>query len=281
VVQIAASIWNNRQSALPLHSDTGILYDSVLIKENYIRTKSYPNMKKLFTAILLCAAMTAAQAAPNVFNHLGIGAAVGTHGVSVELATPITGFVNLRAGVSYMPGITFNANADYAYSVASVSRTGSVSLKGDLGRVQGQVIFNVYPVPKVPFYVAAGAYFGGSELLKITGQAPELSAIVAQNGGAVIGDYKIPVDPQGNISGGLKVKSFRPYVGIGWGRAIPGKIVNFAIDLGVQFQGKPKLYTDYDEIDDAAVEDDNTFNKIADALKVYPTLALKLNFRAF
>lgn len=238
-------------------------------------------MRKLFVAILLWAGLQGAQAAPNVFNHLGVGASIGTNGLSFEVATPITGFVNLRAGVSYMPGITFNADADYTYSVATVSRTGTVSLKGDIGRVQGQVIFNVYPVPKVPFYVAAGAYFGGNELLKITGQAPELAAIVAQNGGAVIGDYKIPVDPQGNISGGLKVKSFRPYIGIGWGRAIPGKLVNFALDLGVQFQGKPELYTDYGEIDDAAVEDDNTFNKIADALKVYPTLTFKLNFRAF
>ncbi len=237
-------------------------------------------MKKLFTAILLCAAMTGAHAAPNVFNHLGVGAAVGTNGLSVELATPITGFVNLRAGVSYMPGITFNSDVDYSYETANVSRTGSATLKGDLGRVQGQVIFNVYPAPVVPFYIAVGAYFGGDKLLKISGHSPELAAL-AGNGSAVIGGYEIPADPQGNVSGGFKVKSFRPYVGIGWGRAIPGKLVNFAIDLGVQFQGKPELYTDYGKIDDAVREDDNTFNKIADALKVYPTLTLKLNFRAF
>lgn len=238
-------------------------------------------MRKIFATILLCAGLSVAQAAPNVFNHLGIGAAVGTNGLSFEVATPITGFVNMRAGVSYMPGFTFHADADYTYSVATINRTGTVSLKGDLGRVQGQVIFNVYPAPVVPFYVAVGAYFGGGTLLKISGQAPELAALASTNGGAVIGGYKIPVDPQGNISGGLKVNSFRPYIGIGWGRAIPGKLVNFALDLGVQFQSKPELYTDYGEIDPAIVEDDNTFNKIADALKVYPTLTFKLNFRAF
>lgn len=238
-------------------------------------------MRKLFVAILLWAGLQGAQAAPDIFNHLGIGAGIGVNGISVEVATPITGFVNLRAGVSYIPGITFNGDADYAYTIGTVSSTGSVSLKGDLGRVQGQVIFNVYPVPKVPFYVAAGAYFGGNKLLKITGHAPELAAAASQNGGAVIGDYEIPVDPQGNISGGLTVKNFRPYLGLGWGRAIPGKLVNFAIEIGAQFQGKPELYTDYGELDTAAIEDDNTFNKIADALKVYPTLTLKLNFRAF
>lgn len=172
-------------------------------------------MRKIFATILLCAGLSVAQAAPNVFNHLGIGAAVGTNGLSFEVATPITGFVNMRAGVSYMPGFTFHADADYTYSVATINRTGTVSLKGDLGRVQGQVIFNVYPAPVVPFYVAVGAYFGGGTLLKISGQAPELAALASTNGGAVIGGYKIPIDPQGNISGGLKVNSFRPYIGIG------------------------------------------------------------------
>lgn len=61
-------------------------------------------MRKIFATILLCAGLSVAQAAPNVFNHLGIGAAVGTNGLSFEVATPITGFVNMRAGVSYMPG---------------------------------------------------------------------------------------------------------------------------------------------------------------------------------
>ena len=238
-------------------------------------------MKKLIFAALLSSGILTASAGPlDVFNHLGVGAGVGTNGVSVELATPITSFVQMRAGVSYMPGITFNSDVDYSYNVASVAHTGTATLKGDIGRVQGQVLFNVYPAPVVPFYISVGAYFGGNKLMKITGQSPELAALAGE-GGAVIGGYEIPADPQGNVSGGFKVKGFRPYVGIGWGRAIPGKLVNFALDLGVQFQGKPELYTDYGEIDDAVKEDDNTFNKIADALKVYPTLTFRPNFRAF
>lgn len=98
------------------------------------------------------AALTA-NAGPGVFNHLGFGAGIGTSGITIEAATPITNFVNLRAGVSWMPSITFNADADFTYTVMSETQTGTVNLKGDLGRVQGQVIFNVYPVPKVPVYV--------------------------------------------------------------------------------------------------------------------------------
>ena len=125
-----------------------------------------------------------ANAGPGVFNHLGFGAGIGTSGITIEAATPITNFVNLRAGVSWMPAITFNADADFTYTVMSETQTGTVNLKGDFGRVQGQVIFNVYPVPKVPVYVAAGAYFGGDKLLKITGHSADLANPDAQ---AVIG----------------------------------------------------------------------------------------------
>lgn len=242
-------------------------------------------MRKLFLAtMVMMSAMSASAIGPDIFNHLGAGVGVGTNGISVELATPVTRFVTVRAGASFMPGISFHADADYTYSLPNPvtglaeTRNGEVNLKGDLGRVQGQVIFNVYPAPKVPFYVAVGGYFGGDKLLKITGHSADLANPDAQ---AVIGDYKIPANANGDISGGLKVKGFRPYVGIGWGRAIPGKLVNFACDLGVQIQGKPELYTDYGEIDRSITEDDNTFNKVRNALKVYPTLTLKLNFRAF
>lgn len=84
------------------------------------------------------AALTA-NAGPGVFNHLGFGAGIGTSGITIEAATPITNFVNLRAGVSWMPSITFNADADFTYTVMSETQTGTVNLKGDLGRVQGQV----------------------------------------------------------------------------------------------------------------------------------------------
>lgn len=242
-------------------------------------------MKKLLLSLMsLVLAMSANAIGPDIFNHLGAGVGVGTNGISIEVATPITRFVTMRAGASFMPGITFNADADFTYDAPNTatgimeSRNGTVSLKGDLGRVQGQVIFNVYPAPKVPVYVAVGGCFGGDKLLKITGHSAELANPDAQ---AVIGDYKIPANANGDISGGLKVKGFRPYVGIGWGRAIPSKLVNFACDPGVQIQGKSELYTEYGEIDRSVTEDDNTFNKVRNALKVYPTLTFRINFRAF
>ena len=238
-------------------------------------------MKKFFvSAVVALIAATATSGNPlGIFNHLGVGVGAGTNCISIEAATPITSFIQMRAGVSIMPGITFKSDADVNYTVEGLQRQSSVDLKGDLGRVQGQVIFNVYPAPVVPFYIAVGAYFGGSDLIKITGHSDEMQQ--AGGGDVVIGDYTIPVDRNGNVDGGLKVKSFRPYVGIGWGRAIPGKLLNYSMDLGVQIHGKPELYTKYGTIETSDIDDNNTFNKIIDKVKVYPTLTFRLGFRAF
>ncbi len=250
-------------------------------------------MKKLIAIALLVLTSVSAYAQccrenrcnPGIFNHLGAGIGVGTNGISLELATPITKFIQMRAGVSVMPGITFNADADFEYKLPTENtpKSGTVSLKGDLGRVQGQVIFNVYPFPQAGFFVAAGAYFGGGKLLKISGHSDELAEIAGLGGEAqaIIGDFKIPANENGDIAGGFRVKKFRPYVGIGWGKAIPGKLVNFSTELGVQFEGEPELYSLYGEIDKSLIEDDNTFKKVQDILKVYPTLTFRLNFRAF
>lgn len=235
--------------------------------------------KIIFTAAIALTGMSAV-AQTKVFNHLGFDLGVGTNGISVEAATPITDWVTMRAGVSIMPGIKFSADVDADYEIAGQTRSTTVDLDGNLGRVQGQVIFNVYPAPKVPFYVALGGYFGGSKLVKIKGHSADLEG--ALNSGVIIGDQVLPVDAHGNVKGGIKVKGFRPYVGIGWGRAIPKKLVNFNIDLGVQIHGTPKLYTDNGEISPSLFDDDdNTFQKIMDKVKVYPTLTFRIGFRAF
>lgn len=246
-------------------------------------------MKKLLIALVAALpALTAPAGLPglNIFNHLGVGAGAGTNGISVELATPVTKFLSLRAGVSVMPDITFNADADVnlpSMNPAANMYSSTIELEGAIKRVQGQVILNVYPIPTSSFYIAAGAYFGGNELLKINGHSDELAhaASVAGSSSVIIGDYTIPVDKNGNVSGGMKVNSFRPYLGIGFGRVNPGKFLNFSMELGAQFQGKPELYTDFGSIEDSPIEDDNTFQKVQKYLKIYPTLTFRLNFRVF
>ena len=233
-------------------------------------------MRKLLTLCLcLCAALNLSaqeKKDKHLFNHLGAGVGVGTSGVSVDVAMPCTRFLQVRAGVDIMPNISFDADVDYSSSLPQNGQPDEITLTGKFKRVQGHFILNVYPIPKCNFFIAAGAYFGGNKLLKISGHSDELAALQADDAKVIIGDYNIPADKDGNVSGGFKIKGFRPYLGLGFGRS----------ELGVQFEGKPQLYTDYGELEpELQNPDDDTFKKVTDALRVYPMLTFRLNFRAF
>jgi hypothetical protein len=97
----------------------------------------------------------------------------------------------------------------------------------------------------------------------------------------VIGDYTIPVDKNGNVSGGLKVANFRPYVGLGFGRVVPKKRINFMFEMGVQFHKTPEVYTDYGDLGSALEEADDAFSDIIEKITIYPVLKLRLNGRIF
>ena len=45
-----------------------------------------------------------------IFNHLGAAVSVGTDGIGFDVASPLTNYVALRAGVSFWPKIKFSHN---------------------------------------------------------------------------------------------------------------------------------------------------------------------------
>ena len=159
----------------------------------------------------------------------------------------------------------------------------TIDLEGAFGRTQGSLIVNLYPLPWGSFYVAGGLYFGGNKLLKVKGHSDELEGV--QNAGVEIGDYTPPVDDHGNVKGGLKVNNVRPYIGIGWGRAVPNNRINFGIELGLQFHGTPKLYTEHGDITELTKqlgdEGDNDVQKIMDKVEVWAVLTFKISGRIF
>lgn len=222
-----------------------------------------------------------AQKDLGVFNTLAVGVGVGTSGIDIDAATSITPRFALRGGVSFMPNFNLNTDVDVNVDIDDVgSYSSMVNVNGGIKRLSGELLFNYYPFKKGAFFLTAGAYFGGSKLLKIDGHSEELKELVEEAGsaGIVIGDYTIPVDKNGNVSGGLKVSGFRPYVGLGFGRAVPKKRVGVMFELGVQIHGKPEVYTDYGNVDNLLdeVDPDDTFTKILDKVTVYPVLKLRL-----
>ena len=249
-------------------------------------------MKKTVFTILAALAllMPGTAAAQDLFNHLAVNAHVATTGVGVELSTPITKFITMRAGVTCMPGFSFNAEVYGQYYDNNTPRDFTVNLDANLKRTQGSVIFNVYPLAKAKvcssFFLAAGLYFGGDKLVQIKGHSDEIANDLKQlnraNPYIELGDYKLPVDENGNVKGGLKVQKVRPYLGLGFGRYVPKKRISVTGELGVQFHGHIKPYTSEGEIkafDELTEKDD--WKKVMDKLTVYPMLKIVISGRIF
>lgn len=252
-------------------------------------------MKKTVFTILAALAllMPGTAAAQDLFNHLAVNAHVATTGVGVELSTPITKFITMRAGVTCMPDFSFNAEVDGQYYdyVNTTQKDFTVNLDANLKRTQGSVIFNVYPLAKAKvcssFFLAAGLYFGGDKLVQIKGHCDDetvndLKQLNRANPYIELGDYKLPVDENGNVKGGLKVQKVRPYVGLGFGRYVPKKRISVTGELGVQFHGHIKPYTSEGEIEafDELTEKDD-WKKVMDKLTVYPMLKIVISGRIF
>lgn len=252
-------------------------------------------MKKYFTSLCLVAASIAASfslQAQNIFgvaNHLGVDINAGTTGIGVELSTPLTQWIQARAGVSIMPGINFNVGTTVSgtQTINGISQEwdSDLDVTGDLKRVQGSLIFNAYPFgSKSSFFVAAGAYFGGKDLLKISGQLSDYDKLGdLKDAGVEIGDYKLPLGPNGEVAGALRVAGFRPYLGLGTGRACPKHRVGFMWELGVQFQKKAYVWDDInmERVDLSGITSDDTFQKIIDKVQVYPVLRFTISGRIF
>lgn len=249
-------------------------------------------MKKFFSAlcIAVCTLLAPASADAQVkdvlgiANHVGVNLGVGTTGISIEAATPITPFVQARLGMDIMPGIKFHVDTDVDVETAYGNiHTGEINLDGSLKRVQGHLIFNVYPLGnRFPLFIAVGGYFGGRDMVKITGQVDNYAP--GMMGSVEIGDYRLPLGPNGEVRGGLRTNSFRPYIGIGTGRPCPVGRLNFMWELGIQIQGKPYVWDDINKqkVETQFMEDnDDTFQKVMDHFTVYPVLKFTLSGRIF
>jgi len=53
---------------------------------------------------------TSHLAQKNILNHMDVGVNVGTLGVGIDVAVPVTDYVRIRAGYTYMPSITLHSN---------------------------------------------------------------------------------------------------------------------------------------------------------------------------
>lgn len=262
-----------------------------------------------------------AQDDDNIFTHLGASLGVGTTGISLDLSTNITDYVGVRAGVDFIPQVKYKTDveiygakeyqskydswrATLPSSVTSsvnapvVTIPSKVDIEGKLNNTTGHLLFDLYPGSKIDWHLTLGAYFGPSKVISVyTPDGSQLRGIHEYNQfvtsnpalgadykiGAELGDYFLEPDENGVVDASIKVAGFRPYVGIGWGRAVPkNHTLGFSFDLGCQFWGSPKVYLQDKELTTSDLDgEDGGAIKTLTKISVYPTLTLRLTGKIF
>jgi len=277
-------------------------------------------MKKLLIACCMFLGMqtVSAQEASWIPKNIGVGVGVGTTGIVIDASTTIHNYFGVRFGVDIMPKFKVDTNLKLSVGgntsieqlkakypqLATLNIPNEVEVEGKLNNTTWHFLVDVYPFGAASsFHATVGAYFGPSDVITIYNNSNSYEAVeninlwnkyVYGNNlgqdkmiGAELGDYFITPNPEdhGYVEASVKVKKFRPYLGLGFGRAVPKNRIGCQFDMGVQFWGSPEViapqYKDGQffsgKLDHANVSSDaGGFVKTISKIKVYPVLNFRL-----
>ena len=275
-------------------------------------------MKRIIIScmVVLAALSASAQKEPaGIADHMGLSVGVGTTGVTVDLSTMFTDYIGVRVGADIFPKIKYKTDLDldipsdaqqtWEQVRANVPTLPNlpkdIEVEGKTNMAGGHLLVDVHPF-KSSFRLTVGAYLNQDKVISVynTSQQAVLRSIYQYNHhtgdfsnipqtsgapakiGAELGDYFLEPDAQGNVEANIKVNKFRPYVGLGFGRAVPKKRIGCQFDLGVQFWGSPAVYMQDSKLEESNLDSDSgEIIKTISKVSVYPSLTLRLVGRIF
>ena len=182
-------------------------------------------MKNRYLKLALFASLVSFGSASSAFADTGdiaIGAKASTLGFGGEVTVGLTPSFNVRAGYN-----------GYNYSGSTSQNQINYDYKLSLGSVP--VLLDWYPFEHSGWRLSPGVIFNNNKV-----SATGTSTLV----GSTIEINHVPyqISDIGSLTGSVDFDKTVPYLGLGWGNAV-GKNggLSFVFDLGVMFQGTPKV----------------------------------------
>ena len=217
-----------------------------------------------------------------IFDHMSVGLNLGTTGVGIDLAAPVTDYLQVRAGYNYFPIFKYKEDVDYRAKGKPTRGYTEAEAKHYLSTAH--LLFDVYPFRNLSFHTTVGFYYGTDEVAKIENLIPVKD--FDEGEGIAIGDYIVEFDKNGYGHGSIKVNKFRPYLGIGFGRSVPRKRFGVSGDFGVQFWGDPKVYEkqtgkDLEVKKEDLGDESNKYYDFISKFPIWPVLSLRFTYRLF
>jgi hypothetical protein len=249
-------------------------------------------MKKiLLLSVLFCLAVSATAQEPGCFNHLAIGVKAGTAGVGAELAAPIGPFFQVRAGYAMVPPVSINREVsvpEHPGNQGSDKGEWTVNAKATPNLSNAELLLDIFPMEHSGFHITAGMMYGPKNAVKVHGSNfPE----DYNRAGLNVDDYLVKAQ-NGNIDGYIGLDALRPYLGVGFGRAVrTNRTVCVTCDLGAVYWGKPGLFAPGEDVfgdwEDVRItsgalngRDEGLIDK-AEKLVVYPMINVHVFFNLF
>ena len=250
----------------------------------------------LVLAAILCAATPAfSQNDFKPFSHMSLGVKASTLGYGFEVATPLNKMMALRMGVNLTGGITFgeyNTPFNNLTDEDFTDRFGyepDFRAKPEINLTHGNLLVDFQPIGF--FHLTAG-FFVGTSKFKLTG-----SLVDHYNNPAIlrpgyewphieVGDERIDLTG-GHTNAELQLgNTFKPYVGLGFGRAVAKKHrVTFMFEVGALYQGGNYTFKQDGRVLDLSVSTQDELQDVHDALtkytKFWPMINFQLAYRIF
>ena len=279
-------------------------------------------MKRLFVLSLATLFTLGISAQDNMepFRHFSVGVEAGLHGVGIEVAMPVLPSLVVKAGYNWFPSselVNTDVSADTKdlkdaqeqytalTSYQFQNKFGDeavVSAGAQVGLSNFKLMLNWYPFKSSNFYLAGGLYYAPKDddkpFLRISGNTTEndwaaLQELRDKSGvdydiSLEIGNEKYAImekDGKGYLQADYKIDPLKYYVGFGFGRSIPNKLIGFQFELGTMIYHSTGFYFQEKEVDmgDAAEQFGDaakTAVEYLDKFPIYPQIAFRFNFRA-
>lgn len=136
----------------------------------------------------------------NVFNTIEIGANIGTTGLGLELASPMTNWAKLRVGFDWMPTFTipmsfsmdsyvsgqinnkFETIQNVMYDMSGMTIDKEIDMESKPTMTTMRVLVDVYPFKNNRhWHFTAGFFYGGNSIGKSLNKMEEMPSLLALN----------------------------------------------------------------------------------------------------
>ncbi|MES2519134.1 MAG: hypothetical protein V4585_13550 [Bacteroidota bacterium] len=232
-------------------------------------------MAKIYLTLVFAVFLSAkAYSASSVFEDstrtqkakVAVGLLVGTTGLGIEFTYALNqkNTMFLKGAIS---NISYAKVYNFEYNTKSI-----IKVDPDLRLGISYIGLDYLPFPKSSFYLTSGLsylYDFKSTIFADTKTGLDISGTF------------ISAEDFGKINFEVKWNKVAPFVGFGFGRAVPKKRIGLGLEMGVYYIGSPKLFIEYTGLLDIT-NIDEALPKIEKNMAGYaylPYLNFKLKYR--